>query len=165
MSFLLYNQGEKALIDGFFGGLGSASASGSPVIIPSGSGTVGSFGVGLGTRSGGVGSSKSDALAQILEVGTSAANGYARQPIQRSQSAGVGWPAASLVAGSYQSAAPQVEFTFTGSPNPNGATLWFLAGNTTTSADNVLMGCDLTAAPHTYSNGEIQRCSPVFRIS
>lgn len=167
MAYILYNKGERAMIDAFLGGAGSAAAYQSPAIVPAGSGTVGDFGVGLGTRSGGVGTSKNDTISTIAEVGTSTAEDYARQPIERSQVTG-GWPASTLVGGSYQTVGPQVTFgPFTGSPDPNGATMWFLAGSTTLGADNALFGADLAdpLAPRNYLTGEIQRVSVVYRAS
>jgi hypothetical protein len=162
MAYIWYHKGEAAFLNAMLGGAGSAAGSGTPQVIPSGSGSVGSFGVGLGTRSGGVGTTKSDTITQIAEVGTTSAQGYARQGITRNQT---DWPAATLVAGSYQTTASTEEFTFTGSPNPNAATMWFLAGNTTLNADNALLGADLAGGPHTYSNGEVQRVTPTVRLS
>jgi hypothetical protein len=111
MAAIIWNTGEKSVIDAWLSGRGSAAAFGSPVTIPAGSGTVGSFGLGMGTRVGGVGSTKADVMAQILELGTSTAAGYARQGLTRDTT---GWPAATLVTTSYQSTAPQQTFTFTG---------------------------------------------------
>lgn len=100
-------------------------------------------------------------MAQILEVGTSAANGYARASISRDQAAG-GWPASSLSGGSYASTPSQKAFTFTGAPNPNGATLWFVAGSNTTNQDNALFGAD-TAQTRTFGNGDTERVTPTYQ--
>jgi hypothetical protein len=99
-------------------------------------------------------------MAQILEIGTSTAAGYARASISRDQSAG-GWPAATL-SGSYLSTTAQKSFSFTGAPNPNGATLWFVAGSTTTNHDNALFGSD-TAATRTFGNGDTERVTPTYQ--
>ena len=169
MAFIVYNRGGRSLIDTWLGGAGSAagySPSAGPQLTPAGSGTVGDWGVGLGTSEGGVGIDgidKTVGIAAIAEVGTGTAAGYGRAAIQRSQ-AGGGWPAATLVGGSYQSSGPQVEFTFTGEPVPNSATMWFMAGNTTLEADNALFGADLSQ-PNTFQNGDIQRIQAIFKVS
>jgi len=159
MASIIWNQGEKSVIDAWLSGRGSAANFGSPVTIPSGSGSVGNFGLGLGTRVGGVGSTKADIMAQILELGTSTANGYARAALSRDTT---GWPAATLVTGSFQSTAPQQSYTFTGAPSPNSATLWFVAGSTTTNNDNALFGAD-TAATRIFANGDTERITPTYR--
>lgn len=159
MASIIWNKGEQSLIDAWLSGRGSAADYGTPVTVPAGSGTVGDFGLGMGTRSGGVGSTKADVMAQILELGTSSAAGYARAALERSTT---GWPAATLQSGSYQSEAPQKTFTFTGAPNPNGATLWFVAGSTTTNDDNALFGAD-TAATRTFANGDTERITVTYR--
>lgn len=153
MASILWNKGERSIIDAWLGG---QDAYLSPTIVPAGGGN---WGLGLGTRVGGVGATKADVMAQILEVGTSAANGYARAAITRDQAAG-GWPAATL-SGSYSTTASQKSFTFTGAPNPNGATLWFVAGSNTTNHDNALFGAD-TAATRTFGNGDTERVTPTY---
>lgn len=157
MAGLVWNTGERAFVDGLLGG---QSNYGSPVIVPA---AAANWGVGLGTRVGGVGSNKADVMAQILEIGTSTAAGYARAAITRDQS-GSGWPAATKPGSSYQSTAPQVSFSFTGAPSPNGATLWFLSGSTTINADNALFGSDL-AATRTFGNGDVERVTVTFQMS
>lgn len=127
--------------------------------MPKGTAAVSSFGVGLGTRGSGVGSTKADVMAQILEVGTTAANGYGRAAATRDTT---GWPAATLVTTSYQSTGPQITISFIGSPNPNGATLWFVAGSTTTNNDNCLFGGD-TAVTRNFANGDTEKITPTYR--
>lgn len=155
MAGIIWNKGEQAFIDGLLGG---QSSYGSPQLVPA---AGANWGLGLGTRVGGVGTTKSDAMAQILEVGVTTPNGYARATISRDQTAG-GWPASTKPATSYQSTAAQKSFTFTGAPAPNGATLWFVAGNTTTNTDNCLFGADL-AATRTFGNGDTERVTPTYQ--
>lgn len=100
-------------------------------------------------------------MAQILEIGTSTANGYARASISRDQAAG-GWPASGIVGSSYASTTAQKSFSFVGAPDPNGATLWFVAGSTTTNHDNALFGSD-TAATRTFGNGDTERVTPTYQ--
>jgi hypothetical protein len=113
----------------------------------------------MGSRVGGVGSTKADVMAQILELGTSTANGYARAALLRNQTS---WPASTLVSGSYQTTAPQQTFTFSGAPSPNGATLWFIAGSSVINIDNCLFGAD-TAATRTFANGDTERITATYR--
>ena len=158
MASIIWNKGEQSVCDGWLGGGGSAAAYLSPQIVPSGSGTVGSWGLGLGTRVGGVGSTKADVLAQILEVGVTTANGYARQAMLRNQTL---WPASTL-SGSYSTTGTQQTFTFTGAPNPNSATLWFIAGKNTINEDNILFGAD-TAATRIFANGDTEKVTPTYK--
>lgn len=155
MASIIWNTGERAFIDGLLGGQSNYLT---PVIVP----TAGSnWGLGLGTRVGGVGSNKPDVMAQILEVGTTSAQGYGRATITRDQSAG-GWPASTKPGSSYQSTTAQKTFSFTGTPNPNGATLWFVAGSANTNDDNCLFGSD-TAATRTFGNGDTERVTPTYQ--
>ena len=167
MAAIIWNLGEQSAIDAWLTGRGSAANYGSPVTVPAGSGTVGSYGLGMGTRVGGVGSTKSDVLTSIIELGktqpanTGSDGGYARAALSRDTS---GWPAATLQTGSFQSTAPQQTFTFTGSPTVNGATLWFVAGSATNYNDNCLFGAD-TAAIRTFANGDTEKITPTFRMT
>ncbi len=157
---IIWNSGEKSLIDAWLSGRGSAAAYGSPVTVPDGTSGA-NFGLGMGTRVGGVGSTKADVMAQILELGTSSAQGYARATLARTT---VGWPAATLVSGHYQTTAPQQTFTFSGTPNPNGATLWFVAGAATINQDNCLFGADLSAT-RTFGNGDVELVTSSASVS
>lgn len=154
MAVILWNLGEKAVLDAWLTGRGSAAAYGTPVTVPDGT-APGNYGLGLGTRVGGVGSTKADVLAQIIELATGTAAGYtARATIARSTG---GWPAATLGGGGhYTTSAAQQTFTFTGTPNPNGATLWFIGGSTTKGDDNCLFGADLSAT-RTFANGDVEK--------
>jgi len=155
MASIIWNKGERSCVDGWLGGQSNYLT---PVIVP----TAGAnWGLGLGTRVGGVGSTKADVMAQILEIGTTAAAGYGRASISRDQTAG-GWPASTLQGGSYAATTAQKSFSFTGVPNPNGATLWFVAGSTTTNQDNALFGAD-TAATRTFGNGDTERVTPTYQ--
>lgn len=155
MAAIIWNKGEQSLIDGWLGGQSNYL---SPVSVPS---PGSNWGLGLGTRGGGVGSTKADVMAQILELGTATANGYARATIVRDQSGG-GWPAATKPGSSYQSTTAQKTFSFTGAPSPNSATLWFVSGDTTTNHDNCLFGAD-TAATRTYGNADTERVTPTYQ--
>lgn len=163
MAAILFNKGERSLIDVWLAGQGGTaySPSGQTDRIAPAPGTTpvtNAWGVGMGQTA--IGSlTKASVLAGIIELGTSAANGYARQGILRDTT---GWPASTLVSNSYQTTGPQVSFVFTGAPNPNGANCWFVAGSTVTSHDNALFGAD-TAATRTFANGDTERITPTYR--
>lgn len=152
MASIIWNKGEKSCIDAWLGG----QTGGTPQLIPA---PGANWGMGLGTRSGGVGTTKSNTMAQIIEIGTTTQNGYARASISRDTS---GWPAATLSGTSMASTTAQKSFSFTGPPNPNGATLWFVAGSTSLNADNALFGSD-TAAVRTFGNGDTERVTATFQ--
>ena len=157
MASIIWNKGERSVIDAWLGGQDNYLT---PNIVPA---DASNWGLGLGTRVGGVGSTKANVMAQILEIGTATANGYARQSISRDQAAG-GWPASSLVGSNYSSTAPQKSFTFTNAPSPNSATLWFLAGTTVINDDNCLFGAD-TAATRIFGNGDTERVTATYAQS
>ena len=156
MASIIWNKGERSCVDAWLGGQSNYL---SPAIVPA---PAANWGLGLGTRTNGVGATKADVMAQILEIdATGQASGYDRASISRDQAAG-GWPASSLSSGSYQSTTAQKSFSFTGAPNPNGATLWFVAGSTVLNADNCLFGAD-TAAIRTFGIGDTERVTPTYR--
>jgi hypothetical protein len=159
MAAIIWNTGERSVCDGWLGGQSAYTPSGeTTVFVPA---AAGNWGIALGTRASGVGSTKGDRMAQILEVGTSTANGYGRVAITRDQTAG-GWPASTKPGSNYQTTASQKTFSFTGAPNPNGATLWFIAGSTTINQDNAIFGAD-TAATRTFANGDTERVTPTYQ--
>lgn len=131
--------------------------------------TTGSFGVGLGTLAGGIVGSPSKALhnsnstSSIGELGWTDPQGYARQGVLRTSGAGSGgWGTPSIVGSDYQTTATQVTFSFTGSPTPNGATIWFLAQTTTAHADDCFFGADL-AAQRNFTNGDTEKITITYR--
>jgi hypothetical protein len=151
---IVYNQGERAIIEGFW--CGQATFGSSPTLVPS---PGGNWGLGLGTRVGGVGVDKTNLLAQILELGTATAAGYGRAVLTRDHN---GWPAPTRPGTSYLTTSPQQTFTFTGGPSPNGATLWFVAGSAVTSDDNALFGADL-AQTRTFNIGDVERITAAYQ--
>ena len=120
---------------------------------------AGNWGLGLGTKVGGVGVAKTDGIAQILELGTATAAGYGRAALARSHT---GWPAPTKPGASYLTTSPQQTFTFTGAPSPNVATMWFVAGSTVVNDDNALFGADL-AAPRTFNIGDVERITAAYQ--
>lgn len=163
MAYILWNKGEQSLINTWLGGF-TSSTTAAPWVPST------SVYVGMGCKTGGVGSDKTVAngtnpASTLAELGTAASSaataGYARQAIAR-DAGSTGWPQSTISSGSYQSTAPQVTFTFTGSPNQNGATLWFVALTNTVGADNCIFGADL-AATRTFSNGDTERITITYR--
>lgn len=157
MAYILWNKGEQSLINTWLGDFNSGTNG-----VPSATAVY----VGMGAKTGGVGSDKTvgngtSTSTSLAEIGQTTAGGYSRQAINRDAGA-TGWPAAQLSSGSYQSTAPQVTFTFTGTPNLNGATLWFVALSSVTSTDDCLFGADL-AATRNFSNGDTERITITYR--
>jgi hypothetical protein len=157
MAYILWNKGEQSLINTWMGGFSAGVNN-----VPSAS-----VYVGMGAKTGGVGADKTvgngtSTSTSLAEIGQTSAGGYARQAINRNAGGSGGWPASSLSSGSHQSTAPQVTFTFTGTPNLNGATLWFVALTDVTGADNCLFGADL-ATTRNFSNGDTERITITYR--
>lgn len=157
MAGIVYNSGEKAFIESVLSGQ-TGNLGGAVQLVP----TSGSnWGFGLGTRVGGVGSTKADTITQIAELGTTTPSGYGRTSIVRNTATN-GWPVPTLSAGSYESTAAQQTFTFTGAPSPNGATMWFLAGDGTIGHDNAIFGADLSGV-RTFGNGDQELVTPTYQ--
>lgn len=157
MAYILWNKGEQSLINTWLGGF-----TGLGNMVPSST-----VYVGMGAKTGGVGADKmivngTSPSTTLAEIGQSASGGYARQGINRNGGGSGGWPASSLSSDSHQTTAPQVTFTFTGTPNINGATLWFVALTDVTGADNCLFGADL-ATTRNFSNGDTERITITYR--
>lgn len=157
MAYILWNRGEQSLINTWLGNFtaGTNSVPGSTVYV------------GMGAKTGGVGADKTvgngtSTTTSLAEIGQTANGGYARQGVNRNAGSTNGWPASSLSSGSHQSTAPQVTFTFTGTPNVNGATLWFVALGNTIGTDDCLFGADL-AATRNFSNGDTERITITYR--
>lgn len=154
MASILWNTGEQAFVDTVL----SAQAV-SPAIPASGS----NWGLGMGAGGSSATTTKSyvngSGAGTIQEIGQSSAAGYGRAALSRNNT---GWPASTLVSGSYQSTAPQQTFTFTGSPNLNGATLWFVAKSTSLGAVDAMFGADL-AATRTFANGDTEKITVTYR--
>lgn len=158
MAYILWNKGEQSLINTWLGDFTAGTNS-----VPDSTAVH----VGMGAKTGGVGSDKTvnngtSTSTTLAEIGQTTDGGYARQSILRNGGASGGWPAAQLSSGSYQTTAPQVTFTFTGTPNLNGATLWFVALSSVTGTVDCLFGADL-AATRNFSNGDTERITITYR--
>lgn len=156
MAYILWNRGEQSLIHTWLVNHTAETNS-----VPGSQ-----MWVGMGSKTLGVGSSKttlngSNKSTTLAEIGQVEPAGYERQPINRNGNGSGGWPTATL-SGSYQTTAPQVAFTFTGTPDLTGATLWFVALGSTIAGQDCLFGADL-AATRNFSDGDTERITITYR--
>jgi hypothetical protein len=109
--------------------------------------------------------------SNINEIGSSAANGYARQTIAKSIATGsIDWGTSTfdntLSTGGQTTTADQVTFgAFSGAPSPNGANSWVLtdgAGPNTSTAPGPYFAGD-TAATRTFANGDTEKVTPAIK--
>lgn len=109
--------------------------------------------------------------ANVNEIGTTTANGYARQTINRDQTTS-GWQASTTDAtgattvGKGGGAPTGVTFgTFTSTgPSPNGANSWVVTDGATLNAGQLYFAGD-TAATRTFSNGDTERVTPSLKAA
>lgn len=101
--------------------------------------------------------------ANVNELGSSTANGYARATINKDQT-GAGWAAGSGDATGVTTTGAQVTFTFTGAPSPNGANSWVLTDGATLNAGQLYFAAD-TAATRTFANGDTEKVTPSLKAS
>lgn len=107
-----------------------------------------------------------DTGTQVAEIGATTAAGYARQDINRDQTAS-GWSAGTLSGGSYQTTGKSstgVTFgPFTGSgPSPNGANSFTLTDGTTLNAGQLYFSGD-TGATRTFAAGDTEKVTPSLK--
>lgn len=103
----------------------------------------------------------------VNEIGSTTAAGYARQAVARTiAQGGIDWAASSfdntLSTGGTSQAADQVTFTFTGSPNPQGANSWFMGDGTTLNAGQIYVAAD-TAALRNFANGDTEKVTGTIK--
>ena len=104
----------------------------------------------------------------INEVGSTTANGYARQTIARSINTGsIDWGTSTFdntfSTGGQSSTADQVTFgAFTGAPSPNGCDSWVLTDGTTLNAGQPYFASD-TAATRTFANGDTEKVTATLK--
>jgi hypothetical protein len=100
--------------------------------------------------------------ANVNEIGSTTANGYARQTINRDQT-GNGWGAATTDATGATTTGKQVTFTLsTGAPSPNGANSWVVTDGTTLNAGQLYFAAD-TAATRTFQTGDTEKVTPSLK--
>lgn len=110
---------------------------------------------------------RASTFSTVTELGQTAAAGYARQDVARTiAQAGIDWQASSfdstLVGGGTSQVADQVTFTFTGTPNANGANSWFISDGTTLAAGQLYMAAD-TAAQRNFANGDTEKVTATIK--
>lgn len=106
--------------------------------------------------------------SNVNEIGSSTANGYARQTIAKSINTGsIDWGTSTFdntfATGGQSSAADQVTFgTFSGAPSPNGANSWAITAGTTINAGDLYVAAD-TAATRTFANGDTEKVTATIK--
>ena len=113
--------------------------------------------------------SASVATTNINEIGTTSAEGYARQTIARTiAQGGIDWGTSTFdntfSTGGQSTTADQVTFgAFTGSgPNPNGANSWVITDGSTLNAGQVYFAGD-TAATRTFALGDTEKVTATIK--
>ena len=106
--------------------------------------------------------------SNVNEIGSSTANGYARQTIAKSINTGsIDWGTSTFdntfSTGGQSTAADQVTFgAFSGAPSPNGANSWAITDGTTLNAGTLYVAAD-TAATRTFANGDTEKVTATIK--
>lgn len=106
--------------------------------------------------------------SNVNEIGSTTANGYARQTIARTiAQGGIDWQTSTFdntfSTGGQSTTADQVTFgAFTGAPSPNGANSWAITEGTTINAGNLHVAAD-TAATRTFANGDTEKVTATLK--
>jgi len=106
--------------------------------------------------------------SNVNEIGSSTANGYARQTIARTiAQGGIDWGTSTFdntfSTGGQSTAADQVTFgAFSGAPSPNGANSWALTAGSTLNAGDLWFAAD-TAATRTFANGDTEKVTATLK--
>lgn len=151
---IVHQQFSKLITDYLLGNSGT--------VTPPSSWTMGLSTIGVSTMARNSVWSATVSGTNINEIGSSTANGYARQTIARTiAQAGIDWGTSTFdnttSTGGQTTQADQVTFgTFSGAPSPNGANSWVLTDGTTLNAGNPYMSGD-TGATRTFANGDTEK--------
>lgn len=106
--------------------------------------------------------------SNVNEIGSSTANGYARQTIARTiNQGGIDWGTSSFdntfSTGGQSTTADQVTFgAFSGAPSPNGANSWAITEGATINAGYLFFAAD-TAATRTFANGDTEKVTATMK--
>jgi hypothetical protein len=106
--------------------------------------------------------------SNVNEIGSTTANGYARQTIAKSINTGsIDWGTSTFdntfSTGGQSTTADQVTFgAFSGAPSPNGANSWVLTDGSTLNAGQLYFAGD-TAALRTFANGDTEKVTPTLK--
>jgi hypothetical protein len=102
--------------------------------------------------------------ANVNEIGTSVAASYARQTINRDQTAN-GWTSSSNDATGSSTTGKQVTFgPFGTGLTPNGANTWVVTDGTTLNAGQLYFGAD-TASTRTFNIGDTEKVIPIMKVA
>ncbi len=151
---IVHQQFSKLITDYLLGNSGT--------VTPPSSWTMGLSTIGVSTMARNSVWSATVSGTNINEIGSSTANGYARQTIARTiAQAGIDWGTSTFdnttSTGGQTTQADQVTFgTFSGAPSPNGANSWVITDGTTLNAGNPYMSGD-TGATRTFANGDTEK--------
>lgn len=154
MAVLVHQRMSQLVTDYVLGNSGS--------IVPPASWTMGLSTIAIATQARNSIWSVTVSGTNINEIGSSTANGYARQTIAKSiNQGGIDWGTSTFdnttSTGGQSTTADQVTFgTFTGAPSPNGANSWVLTDGATLNAGNPYFGGD-TAATRSFANGDTEK--------
>lgn len=110
--------------------------------------------------------------SNVNEIGSTSAQGYARQDVARSINTGsIDWGTSTFdntfaqPTGGQSTVADQVTFgAFSGAPNPNGANSWVLTDGATLNAGQLYCAGD-TAATRTFANGDTEKVTVTIKGS
>jgi hypothetical protein len=106
--------------------------------------------------------------SNVNEIGSSTANGYARQTIARTiNQGGIDWGTSTFdntfSTGGQSTTADQVTFgAFSGAPSPNGANSWAITAGSTLNAGDLYFAAD-TAATRTFANGDTEKVTATLK--
>lgn len=106
--------------------------------------------------------------SNVNEIGSTTANGYARQTIAKSINTGsIDWGTSTFDStfstGGQSTAADQVTFgAFSGAPSPNGANSWAITDGSTLNAGTLYVAAD-TAATRTFANGDTEKVTATIK--
>jgi hypothetical protein len=106
--------------------------------------------------------------SNVNEIGSTTANGYARQTIARTiNQGGIDWGTSTFdntfSTGGQSTTADQVTFgAFSGAPSPNGANSWALTAGSTINAGDLYFAAD-TAATRTFANGDTEKVTATLK--
>lgn len=106
--------------------------------------------------------------SNVNEIGSTTANGYARQTIAKSINTGsIDWGTSTFDStfstGGQSTTADQVTFgAFSGAPSPNGANSWAITDGSTLNAGTLYVAAD-TAATRTFANGDTEKVTATIK--
>jgi hypothetical protein len=162
MAYILFNKGERSLINTWLGGFTNLSDG-----VPGSNVYVGMATRAIASTTKASNLTNTGGAEDLIEIGCVNSGGYSRFAIGRTAGSPSGstWPDARLVGTSYQTISNQALFTFSNTPEVNGARMWFVAlsGPTPSRGSNdAIFGADL-AAQRNFAAGDTERITITYR--